>query len=191
MEEWISLRERRRRKIGAFAAMFILLMEDEICRHPMRRRSTRRIFQMEMVWQALLERFRPPLTLRTNCILQGNVNFFFRVADSASLQKVTRLNRSTFEILYARFRRFWESNPLLRRGGHVRLRKRKLKGRAVLGVTLFFLAHAPPYTALQLFAGISQSSITRYLRVTFFLLLSFIDSLSDGNSNIEGLPGVL
>lgn len=129
----------------------------------------------------LREKFSP--ILRVSCLQKGGADFFFERADDTSLEKVTRLNRETFQLLYDHFYEAWQQTPLpnsSQGSSIVRIRRRCLSAQASLGICLFFLAYCPPLTALCLFSGVSQPSISRYLQHSLQILLSVLRMLPGG-----------
>lgn len=104
-----------------------------------------------------------PPNLHVDCVQHGGANFLFDHADDQTLEKVTRLNLHCFNLIYDRFKHYWEHGmDANSRFAHVH--RRALTGRAALGLLLFYMAHGPSHTALALFAGVSLATISRYLK---------------------------
>jgi hypothetical protein len=102
------------------------------------------------------------LTIHVNSIQQGGADFLLENADDRALEKGTHLNRFAFEMLYEKFEVYWKKG--LAEGTHFgRIHHRVLNGRSALGLILFHMTHGAANTELFLFAGVSPSTISRYL----------------------------
>jgi hypothetical protein len=95
------------------------------------------------------------------------------------------LNCETFDLIYKYFKVDWNYGRELN-SKHLRLNCQALNGRACLGITLYNLSHGDSMISASLFAGVSLTTISRYIRwgikilwkVLDFLLESFIGLLS-------------
>jgi len=124
-------------------------------------------------------RFRDPACFHTSFIPYNNANFFFTHANDSSLEKVSCFDCKTFEFIHEKFEQLWKK-PLYQ-GSHPRLGRRCLNSRAALGITLFFLASAPPLVSICLFTRMSLSSVSCYLSCSIDILhvcLSELDECS-------------
>jgi hypothetical protein len=115
------------------------------------------------------------LYLSTKYLLQGNVDFFFIHCNSESFKKVTRLNKTTFELLYAQFDLFWQRSFSSHTQGH--LRTRVFIGRACLGLCLHYFASDSLYSTFALFFGINLATLSRYINWTLSVITCFSKSI--------------
>lgn len=152
---------------------FVTMMMEDEDEFAYRKSEYETLFSL--ISTILDQRDRLPPMIHTDCLLHGGANHVFWKADDQTIEKITRINRETFEYLFQSFLPFW--NLSLYGGNHARKRKRVLSGRGALGITLFYLAHAPSMTALSLFSGLSQSSCSRYIHHILLLVEKALDEI--------------
>jgi hypothetical protein len=81
-----------------------LFEEDDNLQYNQRSKIAILLFLIMKTWPYRLN----ALYLSTKYLLQGSTDFFFTHYNSKSLEKVTRLNKTTFELLYVQFDLFWQ-----------------------------------------------------------------------------------
>jgi hypothetical protein len=86
----------------------VLFDKNEGVRSVRRRKIGIFLFLMMSNWPYRLK----TLYLSLKYLIQGNPDNFFSQCDSDSLEKVTRLNRPTFELIYIQFKVFWQKSFL-------------------------------------------------------------------------------
>jgi hypothetical protein len=101
------------------------------------------------------------LYLSTKYLLQRSVDFFFTHCKFESLEKVTQLNRTTFELLYVQFDLFWQRSFSSHTQRHLQIKT--LIGRACLGLCLHYFASNSLYSTFALFFGINLATLSCYI----------------------------
>lgn len=166
--------ERKEKLVKTFLFLWILALKGR------NSRRQRLLFSSLLLEYAgtLRERFSP--VLHVGCLQKGGAETFFLQADSSSMERVTRFDTISFSKLLWPFSDLWTRVPLERQGTHSRLRRRCLSSRTVLGLCLFFLAYSPPLVNICLWAGVSPSTVSKYLQAGLPKLLQVLRDLPEG-----------
>jgi hypothetical protein len=118
--------------------------------------------------------------IHVDCLVEGgSASYFAEHADDASLEKVTRLDRTNFDYIYTKFEVYWKK--AIRPGSTqaARLRTRKLSGPGCMAMILYWLAHGPDMTQLIFFSGTTEATVSRYLKWGLPTLLSVMESIPE------------
>jgi hypothetical protein len=116
-----------------------------------------------------------PPVLHTNCLIPRSVNHIFEYANDSSFEKLTCLNREVFEMIYSLFFPFWHLS--INGGSHSKLHSHHLLSKECLGILLHWMAHGIARTPLAVIAGISVSSVSRYMRWRIFVLHDILQNI--------------
>lgn len=123
-------------------------------------------------------RLEKPILLSSS-LPYGSANTFFINPDPQSLEKVTRLNPSTFHFLLSKYTKRWERSkeaPSKTRGS---LSLRSLSAAASLGLVLHWLATGSSLTDLSLFSGVVLSTMSCHLSFALTCLYQTVISIKE------------
>jgi predicted membrane channel-forming protein YqfA (hemolysin III family) len=105
----------------------------------------------------------------------GNINKFFKISFSSSLQSHTRLNKKSFVYIFDHFQLYWNISC----GGieHSYLAKKKLTCKGTFGLILWHLAFRNFYQSYCTFIKLTKVLISNYLCWGMRILLKTLKNL--------------
>ena len=101
--------------------------------------------------------------IHVDALLRGGVEYMAQHADEPTYEKMTRLNKISFDCLLRTFLDKWNHSITIGASEYGRESSRLLSCRGCLFLVLHWLAHGPPLTSLIVFVGASASTTSRYL----------------------------